>query len=105
MIIYNSVPIIISLFFSGSKNNTGIITYDILYFINVKGAGMVADHLIPIITDAYLKGFRDYDVEFIYNAMVKKALESNLPQLITITSDARLITFASTWKKMSPFAN
>jgi len=51
------------------------------HFINVKGEGMVADHLIPIIVDAYQKGFRDYDVEFLYGAMRTKALESPKPPL------------------------
>ncbi|MEN8157649.1 MAG: GH92 family glycosyl hydrolase [Bacteroidota bacterium] len=37
--------------------------------------GMVGDHLVPIITDAYMKGFRDYDVESIYSAMRRKATE------------------------------
>lgn len=37
---------------------------------------MVGDHLIPIIVDAYFKGYRDFDVEFLYEAMRKKALEN-----------------------------
>lgn len=45
------------------------------HFQNVFGEGMVGDHLVPIIVDAYRKGFRDYDVEYIYNAMRTKALE------------------------------
>ena len=44
------------------------------HFQNVFGEAMVGDHLIPIIVDAYLKGFRDYDAEFIYSAMRKKAM-------------------------------
>ena len=48
---------------------------------NVFGQGMVGDHLVPIIVDAYMKGFRDYDVEFIYNAMLKKAMELPPPPL------------------------
>ena len=40
---------------------------------NVFGQGMVGDHLVPIIVDAYMKGFRDYDVDFIYEAMREKA--------------------------------
>jgi predicted alpha-1,2-mannosidase len=51
------------------------------HFINVRGEGMVADHLIPVVVDAYLKGYRDYDVEYIYKAMRKKALESPRPPL------------------------
>ncbi|MCX6225307.1 MAG: GH92 family glycosyl hydrolase, partial [Bacteroidia bacterium] len=48
------------------------------HFLNVFGETMVGDHLIPIIVDAYLKGYRDFDVNFLYDAMRKKALE--LPQ-------------------------
>ncbi|WP_020531848.1 GH92 family glycosyl hydrolase [Flexithrix dorotheae] len=44
------------------------------HFRNEFGQGMVGDHLIPIIVDAYLKGYRDYDAEFIYEAMKTKAL-------------------------------
>jgi predicted alpha-1,2-mannosidase len=49
------------------------------HFQNVFGEAMVGDHLIPIIVDAYLKGYRDFDVEFIYSAMRKKALELPSP--------------------------
>ncbi len=49
------------------------------HFLNVPGEAMVGDHLIPIIVDAYKKGYRDYDVEFIYQAMKKKALEAPAP--------------------------
>lgn len=45
------------------------------HFLNVYGEAMVGDHLIPIVVDAYLKGFRDFDVDFVYRAMRKKALE------------------------------
>jgi len=51
------------------------------HFINVPGEGMVADHLVPVIVDAYMKGFRDYDVELLYKAMRTKALESPKPPL------------------------
>jgi len=51
------------------------------HFINVKGHEMVADHLVPIIVDAYLKGYRDFDVELLYSAIVKKALESLKPPI------------------------
>jgi len=44
------------------------------HFRNEFGQGMVGDHLIPIIVDAYVKGFRDFDAEFIYEAMKTKAL-------------------------------
>ncbi len=46
------------------------------HFLNVYGESMVGDHLIPIIVDAYLKGYRDFDIEFLYQAMRKKALEN-----------------------------
>lgn len=48
---------------------------------NVFGQGMVGDHLVPIIVDAYMKGFRDWDIEFIYEAMRKKAMEPPPPPL------------------------
>jgi predicted alpha-1,2-mannosidase len=51
------------------------------HFLNVFGEAMVGDHLVPIIVDAYMKGFRDFDVDFIYNAMRKKALELPSPPL------------------------
>ena len=51
------------------------------HFRNVFDQGMVGDHLVPIITDAFMKGFRDYDVDFIYDAMRKKALELPKPPL------------------------
>jgi predicted alpha-1,2-mannosidase len=46
------------------------------HFLNVFGEAMVGDHLIPVIVDAYLKGFRDFDVKFLYHEMKKKALEN-----------------------------
>ncbi|MEN6453471.1 MAG: GH92 family glycosyl hydrolase [Prolixibacteraceae bacterium] len=49
------------------------------HFMNVFGEVMVGDHLIPIIVDAYRKGFRDYDVQFLYDAMRTKALEEPKP--------------------------
>ena len=49
------------------------------HFLNLYGEAMVGDHLIPIIVDAYLKGFRDFDVNFLYEAMRKKALEEPKP--------------------------
>lgn len=45
------------------------------HFLNVYGEAMVGDHLIPIIVDAYMKGYRDFDVDFLYASMRKKALE------------------------------
>ena len=41
------------------------------HFSNVYRESMVGDHLIPIIVDAYLKGYRDFDAEFVYEAMKK----------------------------------
>jgi len=38
------------------------------------GQGMVGDHLVPIVVDAYMKGFRDFDVSLLYEAMRIKAL-------------------------------
>ncbi len=49
------------------------------HFLNIFGEAMVGDHLIPIIVDAYVKGFRDYDVKSLYNAMKKKAMENPQP--------------------------
>ncbi|MCG8306403.1 MAG: GH92 family glycosyl hydrolase [Cytophagales bacterium] len=57
------------------------------HFRNEFGQGMVGDHLVPLIVDAYVKGFRDYDVEFIYRAMKKKALQ--LPPAPLPKSDGR----------------
>ncbi len=49
------------------------------HFLNVFGESMVGDHLIPIIVDAYRKGYRDWDAEFLYQAMRTKALENPAP--------------------------
>jgi predicted alpha-1,2-mannosidase len=49
------------------------------HFLNLFGETMVGDHLIPVIVDAYVKGYRDYDIEFLYDAMRKKALENPAP--------------------------
>ncbi|MBK8884940.1 MAG: GH92 family glycosyl hydrolase [Bacteroidales bacterium] len=49
------------------------------HFLNVFGEAMVGDHLIPVIVDAYLKGYRDFDATFLYEAMRKKALEVPKP--------------------------
>ncbi len=46
------------------------------HFLNVFKESMVGDHLIPVIVDAYMKGYRDFDVEMLYAAMRKKALEN-----------------------------
>lgn len=45
------------------------------HFLNVFGEAMVGDHLIPVIVDAYMKGFRDFDVKALYQAIKKKAME------------------------------
>ncbi|MEM1121965.1 MAG: GH92 family glycosyl hydrolase [Bacteroidota bacterium] len=36
---------------------------------------MTGYHAIPVITDAYLKGYRDYDVEKVYAAMKKSSMQ------------------------------
>ena len=46
------------------------------HFLNIYGEAMVGDHLIPIIVDAWMKGYHDFDVNFLYQAMRTKALES-----------------------------
>lgn len=46
------------------------------HFLNVFGESMVGDHLIPIIVDAYMKGYRDFDVKKLYAAMRQKAMEN-----------------------------
>jgi predicted alpha-1,2-mannosidase len=46
------------------------------HFLNVFGEAMVGDHLIPVIVDAYMKGYRDFDVKKLYAAMRQKALEN-----------------------------
>jgi predicted alpha-1,2-mannosidase len=46
------------------------------HFLNVFGEAMVGDHLIPVIVDAYMKGYRDYDVKKLYAAMRQKAMEN-----------------------------
>lgn len=51
------------------------------HFLNIFGEAMVGDHLIPIIVDAYMKGYRDYDVNFLYEAMRIKALEEPKPPI------------------------
>ncbi len=44
------------------------------HFRNEFRPSMVGDHLIPVIADAFAKGYRGYDVEFLYDAMKRKAL-------------------------------
>jgi len=42
---------------------------------NTFGQGMVGDHLTPIVVDAYLKGFREFDADYLYGMMRKKAMD------------------------------
>ncbi|NOX65953.1 MAG: glycoside hydrolase family 92 protein [Chlorobi bacterium] len=42
---------------------------------NNYGQGMVGDHLVPMVADAYVKGIRNYDIDLIYDMMRKKATE------------------------------
>jgi len=42
---------------------------------NTFGQGMVGDHLVPIVVDAYQKGFRDFDADYLYAMMRKKAMD------------------------------
>jgi predicted alpha-1,2-mannosidase len=51
------------------------------HFQNVFGEAMVGDHLVPVIADAYAKGFRNYDIRFLYAAMRRKALEKPAPPI------------------------
>ncbi len=45
------------------------------------GQGMAGDHLVPIIIDAYMKGFRDWDTTFLFEAMYRKATQLPPPPL------------------------
>lgn len=38
---------------------------------------MIGYHSVPVITDAYFKGFRDYDVEKAFEAMKKSSIQQN----------------------------
>jgi len=51
------------------------------HFANIYRESMVGDHLIPIIVDAYLKGYREFDAEFVHAAMRRKALEKPEPPI------------------------
>jgi predicted alpha-1,2-mannosidase len=57
------------------------------HFSNTYRETMVGDHLIPIIVDGYLKGYSNFDTEFVYNAMRLKAFEK--PQPPVPSSSAR----------------
>ena len=39
------------------------------------GQGMVGDHLIPMVADAYVKGIRNYNIDSLYEMMWKKATQ------------------------------
>jgi len=60
------------------------------HFRNVFRPSMVGDHLIPIIVDAYMKGHRNFDAEFIYSAMRKKAVELPTPPVSMETARSGL---------------
>ena len=63
------------------------------HFRNEFGQGMVGDHLVPVIVDAFIKGYRDYDVEFIYNAMKTKALSLPPPPLPSSAGRSGLLDY------------
>ena len=46
------------------------------HFNNLFRPSMVGDHLVPIVVDSYVKGIRDYDINYIYDMMKKKAIEN-----------------------------
>lgn len=50
-----------------------------LHSYNKFSDGMIGDHMIPIVVDAFMKGFRDFDAEYVYQAMKKKAMELPSP--------------------------
>jgi len=50
-----------------------------LHSYNRFSSGMIGDHMVPIVVDAYLKGFRNFDAEFVYEAMKRKAMEMPKP--------------------------
>ena len=39
---------------------------------------MIGYHAIPVITDAYVKGIRDYDVDLALEAMLQSAMQDDL---------------------------
>ena len=51
------------------------------HFLNIYGEAMVGDHLIPVIVDAWMKGYHDFDVNFLYEAMRTKALKKPKPPI------------------------
>jgi predicted alpha-1,2-mannosidase len=52
-----------------------------LHTYNRFSQGMVGDHMVPIVADAYLKGYRGFDTEFVYQAMKKKAMGKPQPPI------------------------
>ena len=46
-----------------------------LHAYNRFSQGMVGDHMVPIVADAWLKGYRGFDVEYMYRAIRTKATE------------------------------
>jgi predicted alpha-1,2-mannosidase len=46
------------------------------HFNNLFRPSMVGDHLVPIVVDAYIKGIGDYDINYIYEMMKRKAIEN-----------------------------
>ncbi len=47
------------------------------HFNNIFRASMVGDHLVPVIVDAYRKGIRDYDINYLYKMIRRKATETS----------------------------
>ncbi len=47
------------------------------HFNNIFRASMVGDHLVPVIADAYMKGIRDYDINYLYKMIRRKAVETS----------------------------
>ena len=67
------------------------------HFLNVFGEAMVGDHLIPVIVDAYMKGYRDFDVNFLYEAMRRKALEEPKPPVPANCREIRTEVLYGNW--------
>ncbi len=63
------------------------------HFRNTYRPSMVGDHLIPVIVDAYFKGYRDWDIEGLYTAMRRKALESPPANIPTSAGRAGLVDY------------
>jgi predicted alpha-1,2-mannosidase len=56
------------------------------------GQGMVGDHLVSMVADAYVKGVKDFDIDFLYKMMRKKATEIP-PSEITPSAERRGIKY------------